>query len=234
MTKALDRTSDFLGDLGDAVKRNPLPAALVGMGIMWLFSNRTQPADDGSEAARSKGKGAGSLLKFSSNEVEDSLSRASQAAKERITSSIDAVTEGASGMSHAVSSQLEPVPAMVGDAYDNLRDNLSENFRRQPLALGVLGLAVGAAVAASMPVTETENEYLGETSDLVQAKAGKVFEEKSQQAVELGTKVVDAVADEAQKQGLTPSQLRSAATELKDKVVRLGDATQGSRNQEVN
>jgi len=137
-------------------------------------------------------------------------------------------------MSHAVSSRLELVPAMVGDAYHNLRDNLSETFCQQPLALGVLGLAVGAAVAASMPVTETENEYLGETSDLVQAKAGKVFEEKSQQAVELGTKVVDAVADEAQKQGLTPSQLRSAATELKDKVVRLGDATQGSRNQEVN
>ena len=123
---------------------------------------------------------------------------------------------------------------MVGDAYDNLRDNLSETFRRQPLALGVLGLAVGAAVAASMPVTETENEYLGKTSDLVKAKAGEIFEEKSQQAGELGTKVVDAVADEAQKQGLTPPQLRSAATELKDKIVRLGEAAQGTRNQQVN
>ena len=234
MTKPSDRASDFIEDLGDAVKRNPLPAALVGMGIMWLFSNRTQLAAAGSEAARSMGKGAGSLLKSSSNDVEDSVSRASQAARERITSSIDAVTEGASGMSHAVSSQLEPVPAMVGDVYDNLRDNLSETFRRQPLALGVLGLAVGAAVAASMPVTEAETEYLGETSDLVKAEAGEIFEEKSQQAVELGTKVVDAVADEAQKQGLTPPQLRSAATELKDKIVRLGDAAQGARNQQVN
>jgi hypothetical protein len=43
---------------------------------------------------------------------------------------------------------------------------------------------------------------------------------------------VDAVADEAQKQGLTPSKLKSAATELKDKVVRLGDAALAARNEQ--
>jgi len=85
-----------------------------------------------------------------------------------------------------------------------------------------------------MPLTAAENEYLGDTSDLVKAKAGEIFEEKSQQAVELGTKVVDAVADEAQKQGLTPSQLKSAASELKDKVVRLGEATHGTQDQQAN
>ena len=230
MTKASDRTSDFLGDLGDAVKRNPLPAALVGMGVMWLFSNRSQIADAGSGVARNFGQGAGSLLKSASNEVQGGLSTASQAASDQVASSIDAIKEGASRMSDAVSSSFDP--AIVGDAFGNIRDNLSETFRRQPLALGVLGLAVGAAVAASMPVSDAENEYLGDTSDLVKAKAGEIFEEKSQQAVELGTKVVDAVADEAQKQGLTPSKLKSAATELKDKVVRLGDAAQGARNQQ--
>jgi hypothetical protein len=224
MTKAPDRASGFVEDLGDAVKRNPLPAALVGMGIMWLFSNRSPIADAGSEVARNFGRGAGALISSAANDVQDSFSTASQAAKQ----SIDAVTEGGSRMSDAVSTRLEPVPAMVADAFDNIRNNLSETFVRQPLALGMLGLAVGAAVAASMPVTETENEYLGETSDSVKSKASEMFEEKSQQAVELGTKVVDAVADEAQKQGLTPSQLRSAASELKNKVARLGDAAQGT------
>jgi len=218
--KASDPTSGFIEDLGDAVRRNPLPAALVGMGIMWLFSNRFQIADAGSGAVRSLGRGAASL----SNDVQDGLSTASQAARNRVTSGMDTVTESASRMSDVVSSSLDPVPAMVGDAFGNLHENLSEIIRRQPLALGVLGLAVGAAVAASMPVTEAENEYLGDTSDTLKAKAGEFFQEKSQQAVEVGTKVVDAVADEAKKQGLTPSKLKSAATEFKDKVVRLGDA----------
>jgi hypothetical protein len=232
--KASDRSSDFLGDLGDAVKQNPFPAALVGMGIMWLFSNRSQIADAGSGIARSFGQGAGSLVKSASDEIQGGVSAASQAARDGVTSSIDAVTEGANRMSDSVSSSFDRVPAMVGDAFDDLRDNLSETFRRQPLALGLLGLAVGAAVAASMPLTAAENEYLGDTSDLVKAKAGEIFEEKSQQAVELGTKVVDAVADEAQKQGLTPSQLKSAASELKDKVVRLGEATHGTQDQQAN
>jgi hypothetical protein len=227
MTQASDRTSGFIEDLGDAVRRNPLPAALVGMGIMWMFSNRVQIADASSGAARSLGREAASL----SNDVQDGLSTASQAARKRVNSSIDTVTESASRMSDIVSSGLDPVPAMVGDAFGNLRENLSETIRRQPLSLGVLGLAVGAAIAASMPVTEAENEYLGDTSDILKAKAGEIFEEKSQQAVEIGTKVVDAVADEAQKQGFTPSKLKSAATEFKDKVVRLGDTEQGARNQ---
>ena len=234
MTKASDRASGFLGDLGDAVKRNPLPAALVGMGIMWLFSNRSQIADAGSGVVRSLGQGAGLPAKSASNDVKDGLSTASQTAKDRVTSSIDAVTESANRMSDSVSSSFDRVPAMVGDAFDDLRDNLSETFRRQPLALGVLGLAVGAAVAASMPVTAAENQYMGDTSDLMKAKAGEIFEEKSQQAVELGTKVVDAVADEAQKQGLMPSQLKSAVTEFKDKVVRVGEAAQGTRNHQAN
>jgi hypothetical protein len=229
MTKASDRTSDFLGDLGDAVKRNPLPAALVGMGIKWLFSNRSQITDVGSGVARSFGQGADSLVMSASDEVQSSWSTASKVASDHVASSMGAVKEGASRISDAVSSNFDP--AMMGDAFDNIRDNLSETFRRQPLALGVLGLAVGAAVAASMPVSAAENEYLGDTSDLVKAKAGEIFEEKSQQAVDLGTKVVDAVADEAQKQGLTPSRLKSAATELKDKVVRLGDAAEGTRNE---
>ena len=108
MTKASDRTSDFLGDLGDAVKRNPLPAALVGMGIMWLFSNRSQIADAGSGVVRSLGQGAGSPAKSASNDVKDGLSTASQTAKDRVTSSIDAVTEGANRMSDSVSSSLRP------------------------------------------------------------------------------------------------------------------------------
>jgi hypothetical protein len=232
MTKASDKTSDFLSDLSEAVKRNPLPAALVGMGVMWLFGNRSQFGGAGSDLARNFGQNTGSLLRSASSDVQSGVLTASQAASDRIASGVDAVKDGASRMSETVSSSFEPVPAMLGDAFDNVRDNLSEAFRRQPLALGVLGLALGAGVAASMPVSDAENEYLGDTSDLVKAKAGEIFEEKSQEAVEIGAKVIDAVADEAEKQGLTPSKLKSAAMELKDKVVRVGDAAHGMGNQQ--
>jgi hypothetical protein len=44
-------------------------------------------------------------------------------------------------------------------------------FKAQPLALGAIGLAIGARIAAALPRTEMEADYLGETSDTVKAKA---------------------------------------------------------------
>lgn len=38
MTDVSEHGSKFLRDLGDAASRNPLAAALIGMGVLWLFS----------------------------------------------------------------------------------------------------------------------------------------------------------------------------------------------------
>ena len=38
MTDVAERGSDFIKDLGDAARRNPISAALIGMGIVWLFA----------------------------------------------------------------------------------------------------------------------------------------------------------------------------------------------------
>ena len=38
MTDMTEKGSDFIKDLGDAARRNPISAALIGMGIVWLFA----------------------------------------------------------------------------------------------------------------------------------------------------------------------------------------------------
>jgi hypothetical protein len=51
-----------------------------------------------------------------------------------------------------------------------VRGNLGDLFDAQPLALGAVGMvigAVGAGIAASLPQTDLENSYLGETSETV-------------------------------------------------------------------
>jgi hypothetical protein len=42
-----EKGSDFIHDLGDAVRKNPVSAALIGMGVLWLFSGRTSAARAG-------------------------------------------------------------------------------------------------------------------------------------------------------------------------------------------
>src|SRR3954465_12546685 len=53
MNDVSERTTDFVGDRGDAVRRNPMSAALIGMGVMWMFSGRI--AGLSGEAARRTG-----------------------------------------------------------------------------------------------------------------------------------------------------------------------------------
>ena len=237
MTEMSERATGFVHDLGDAVKQNPLSAALIGMGMVWLFANRGQPSGGATairgiaEAAQDVWRGAGSNLQSGSEGIQSGLSSVSTAVRDRAASASNAVAEGGSRIATKVAEQAEEIPELAGSALAEARANLARLFRRQPLALGAVGLAFGAAVAASLPATEAESEYLGETSDLVKEKLGEFAEEKAQQATDIGKRVFEAMADEAKQQGLTPEGLKSTASELSEKVTRLGTAARPRRSE---
>jgi hypothetical protein len=235
MTDTSERAAGFVHDLGDAVKQNPLSAALIGMGMVWLFASRGQSSAGTAairgiaDAAQDVWKGAGSNLQSNSEGIQSGLSSVSSAVRDRATSASNAVAEGGSRIATRVADRAEEIPELAGSAFAEARANLSRVFRRQPLALGAVGIAIGAAVAASLPTTAVENEYLGETGGLVREKIGEIADEKAQQATEIGQRVFNAMADEAQKQGLTPQSLKSTASELSEKVTRLGAAVRPGR-----
>src|ERR1044072_8063985 len=81
MTDVQEQATDFVRELGDAVRRNPVSAALIGMGIMWMFSGRI--AGLSGEAARRAGldripdgaraglDSAGSMMKAGARAIGD-------------------------------------------------------------------------------------------------------------------------------------------------------------------
>ena len=62
-------------------------------------------------------------------------------------------------------------------------------------------------------------------------KAGEIVGEQAQRAVEIGKKVVDAVADEARQQGLTAGGVAATVRDLSDKVSRVAAAAQRTTSQ---
>jgi hypothetical protein len=108
--------------------------------------------------------------------------------------------------------------------FDTVRSNLSALFEAQPLALGAIGLAIGAGIAAALPPSEVEAAYLGETSDTVKAKAAEFAAEQTARATTVAEDVMGAVTDEARKQGLTVEGAKSAAGDISAKVGRVVDA----------
>jgi hypothetical protein len=235
MNSISEKGSDFIQDLGDAVRKNPLSAALIGMGVLWLFSG-SRPVERAGDFVRNTGL----------DRIPDAASTAYEAARsavrsgtdaigEHVASAKDAVRDGAAGAfdsaprygrdyADTASEYVTSMPGTGTEIFNTVRSNLSDVFRAQPLALGAIGIAIGAGIAAALPATELETDYLGETSDTVKAKAAEFAAEQTDRVTTVAENVVEAVTEEARKQGLTLEGAKSAAGDVSAKVGRVVDA----------
>jgi hypothetical protein len=168
--------SDFLRALIDAASRNPLSAALIGMGALWFVGERVWEGG-----------------------VRPTIDQAS-----------DVIGSATSKMRGYRGTDQQP--------------SLTELFRRQPLALGIFGAAIGAGLAAALPLTRKESELLAETSGEFKAKAREVVNTQAGRLEDAAERALQAAADEAEKQGLTPEGMRSAKDTVASKVGHVFDA----------
>ena len=175
--------NSFVDSVVAAARENPVAAALIGGGALWLLMGsdklkraassaaatafpstdtsvrRPQPARSEYEATPApptapdmdhEGSfGLGESLRHAGNSASDAVSKASDAMKGRFD-------EGAAYARDNVSK--------LGGK-EAFSSSLSDLIERQPLVLGAVGLAIGAAVAGAFRSLDLENEMVGEYSD---------------------------------------------------------------------
>jgi hypothetical protein len=229
MSEVEEKTSGFIDSLGDAARRNPLSAALLGMGVLWLFAGKSTGRVG--DLLRSSGLGGiPEATRDTFSSVKSGISDNTAAAADAAGSSFDAVRERSAdaGSQAAEFARTMPNPA---DVFETARDNLTELFKAQPLALGAIGLAIGAGIAAAIPGTEVENAYLGEASETIRSKTAEIAGQQVDKAATLATQVIDVAGEEARKQGFTTEGVKAAADDLANRVGRVVEAAQtGSRD----
>jgi hypothetical protein len=177
----------FVDSVVAAARANPVAAALIGGGALWLLMGSETlkraassaatafPSSDTSvtrpQSARSEYEatpapptapdmdhgsfGLGESVRHAGNSVSDAVSNASEAMKGRFD-------EGAAYARDNVSKLGEMLPGK-----EALSSSLSDLLQRQPLVLGAVGLAIGAAVAGAFRSLDLENEMVGKYSDSV-------------------------------------------------------------------
>jgi hypothetical protein len=235
MSEFSEKTSDFVRDLGDAARKNPISAALIGMGVVWLFTGgrtaervgdlvRGAGFDRIPEAAGNALDAARSTLRSGSESVGKGVSSATETLKDAGAAGLDRVARTSSEVADTAYGYAQNIPDAGGALLSTARENLSELFRTQPLALGAVGLAIGAGIAAALPATDLEAEYFGEASDNFKEQAADFASEQVSRATTVAEDVVTAVSDEARKQGLTVDSAKSAIAELPGKLGRVADA----------
>ena len=87
----------------------------------------------------------------------------------------------------------------------SVRRSFSDVLENEPLVLGALGLAVGAAIGALLPRTQAEDRYLGETSDHLRETAEDFGKEKLEQGKAVAEEVYRTAKEKAEETGLTAS-----------------------------
>ena len=212
MTDMTEKGSDFVKDLGDAARRNPISAALIGMGIVWLFA--------GKAAVRPSEVLEGTGL----DRLPDAARNAMSATQDRVASAADTLrTTSSDGIETATRMASEYSKALPdsADVLATVRGNLTDLFKAQPLALGAIGLAIGAGIAAALPKTDIEKSYLGETSETLKSKAAEIAGQQIEKAATVATTFAETVADEARRQGLTIDGAKAAMDDLSGKVGRV-------------
>jgi len=195
MSDTTEKTTDFLKDLGDAARRNPVSTALIGTGLLWLFTGGKSVGRAG-DLFRSAGLNRlPDTAKDALGNVGSGLGAGAESVRDIASSTLSTVREGAGSTLSQASDFAQSM--RQGDAFQAARENLAELFRAQPLALGAIGLAIGAGIAAALPGTDVENSYLGEVSKTVKSKTAEIAGQQVDKAVTRATDAMDAAADEA-------------------------------------
>ena len=102
------------------------------------------------------------------------------------------------------------------ETFTRAQSSLSDLLDRQPLVLGAVGLAIGAAVAGAFRTFDLENEWVGEYSDSVKEDLNKRAGAVSQSLREAADTLTNEIKD--------------VGTEAFDRVKQAGmDATEAAR-----
>jgi ElaB/YqjD/DUF883 family membrane-anchored ribosome-binding protein len=182
--------NEFVQNLGGAARHNPLPVALAGIGIAWLMALGRQPAQHEGFGFTSSGLGG----------IREKASGAMQGISERMGSAKSQIGDTASSLRE----RAGHVTDTAREQWQKARGGIDYLVNEQPLALGAIGLAIGAVLAAAAPRTRKEEEMMGEASRNLGEKAKEAGAQQLEKAQEVTKQAVaQATRKEPQSSGTT-------------------------------
>jgi hypothetical protein len=176
----------FFDNLVSAIRENPLAATLIGGGALWLVAGNEKLKDVASSATSALVDGARNARAAASElqrttapptapemdhdgafRVGEGLHRAAGAAADLASRTADKVkdrlNEGSANASAKIANLGDAMPGK--EAFTKAQSSLADILDRQPLVLGAVGMAIGAAVAGAFRTSGLEREWLGDASD---------------------------------------------------------------------
>ena len=198
----LDEARERLGDATDAVKEN----------LSELSTAVQRQAQERIASARHAADRLSDLKTQASESAENLGSRASEKYSETAEALRGVTGDVASAARNMMSTDR------LQDAGGKVWSWADDTLSRNPLAVGALGLAIGAVIAAALPATRREDELLGPAADDLKGKAQGIAVAGVETAKDLAKDIYNDAAQAAQEQGLSVEHLTEAAEQIAGKL----------------
>jgi hypothetical protein len=203
MNTASYQPSTKNGGIGEALQANWVPLSLIGVGIAWLVASNTGLAervahDERLQAAGRKigefagelgvggdGKeGAGSTGQILGPDGEPLRGADSERGNAWVHQAAGAARGALSSVRDAGNAVLDRAGA-ASDLATRAGSQVTEKLSTDPWLIGVAGLVAGALLAALLPPTRIEQDYIGEARDELWHKANELGHEAAERVREL-------------------------------------------------
>jgi hypothetical protein len=221
----IGKAGTFMKNLGSELSKtgvvktardNPFPFLLIGLGVGLLAYNGF-----GGKRRSNGGNGGGfnkylpsqipgkATLKSAQEKIGGVASSVGGAATSAYGSVSGAASTAIGGVSNAASTAYEGVGNFAGTAYEKVgefgtqaREQYDYYIEENPLAVGAVALALGAAVGFSIPSTQYEGELMGEARHNLLQKAQDTAGELVDKVKQVASEAQKTIGDEVKSKGL--------------------------------
>lgn len=225
MGEAAGTAKDAGATLMEFIRRHPIPSALIGVGLGWLWASSR---GDGMAMQRYKGHelgygsaydeatwGQGSGVTSNARdhdghaarevvgEVQERVGRAAERVQERVGDLKERVQESLGTATTRAQETAGQWSSRTGDYARGMASGCQAMIAERPLAAGAIALGLGAAIGLLVPGTYRENQLMGEARDQVVDKVQDTAQEIAARARIVADEAIDTAAAEARNQGLT-------------------------------
>ena len=206
---AVDRVSETRRTFTNVVRENPIPAAMVGVGLGWLiWSGRQQGGFAGSSRYAGRARrglsdvslgGSAGGTEFNGPYAEPS---AAFAASERVAERGGGIGENVKETAGELVDRAQNVAGTVAEQTRTQTRRVQEQFYENPLAIGTATLALGLAAGLAVPATRKEAELVGDARDRLVDRVRNVARETGEKVQQVAERVVDGVEVKGRQEGL--------------------------------
>lgn len=178
--------AEIADGFGRFIRENPVAVALIGSGLVWMAVSALRPdrpawvehgnpygglSDSGNPPEATSGDTG------SASSGADLLGQSVDRSEGAATNgwSVAGATKRLGALGHDIADGVRHAPAKAARAARRQARHAGDGARRlwheQPLAIGAIALAVGAAAAIMLPATRREDALIGPTRDRLRQRA---------------------------------------------------------------